>query len=85
MNNAEEIRHYMFHAVEVSNEKPVLLDKFLDNAIEVDVDAICDGREVFIGGILEHIELAGIHSGDSTCSLPAHTLSRKSKKTSASK
>ncbi len=54
-----------------SNDAPVLLDRFLDDAIEVDVDAICDGQQVVIGGIMEHIEQAGVHSGDSACSLPA--------------
>jgi carbamoyl-phosphate synthase large subunit len=59
----------------VSNESPVLLDRFLEDAIEVDVDAICDGEQVFIGGIMEHIEQAGVHSGDSACSLPPASLS----------
>ena len=66
---------YMRAAVAVSNESPVLLDHFLDGAIEVDVDAVCDGKDVFIGGIMEHIEQAGVHSGDSACALPPHTLS----------
>ncbi len=70
-----ELNRYMKHAVRVSNESPVLLDRFLDDAIEVDVDAICDGQEVLIGGIMEHIEQAGVHSGDSACSLPPYTLS----------
>jgi carbamoyl-phosphate synthase large subunit len=70
-----ELVRYMHHAVRVSNESPVLLDRFLDDAIEVDVDAICDGKEVLIGGIMEHIEQAGVHSGDSACSLPPYTLS----------
>jgi len=61
--------------VAVSNDSPVLLDRFLDEAIEVDVDAICDGQRVLIGGIMEHIEQAGIHSGDSACSLPPYGLS----------
>ncbi|MCS6066941.1 ATP-grasp domain-containing protein [Klebsiella variicola subsp. variicola] len=64
-------------AVSVSNDAPVLLDRFLDDAIEVDVDAICDGEMVLIGGIMEHIEQAGVHSGDSACSLPAYTLSQE--------
>jgi len=63
--------------VSVSNESPVLLDRFLDDATELDVDAICDGTDVVIGGIMEHIEQAGIHSGDSGCSLPPYTLSKK--------
>jgi len=70
-----ELREYMQEAVSVSNNSPVLLDKFLDKAIELDVDAICDGKDVYIGGIMEHIEEAGIHSGDSACSLPAVSLS----------
>ncbi|CAK0775098.1 carbamoyl phosphate synthetase subunit beta [Gammaproteobacteria bacterium] len=72
-----DLRRYMREAVSVSNDSPVLLDRFLDDAIEVDVDAICDGNEVFIGGIMEHIEQAGVHSGDSACSLPPYTLSLK--------
>ncbi|MEJ2322847.1 MAG: carbamoyl-phosphate synthase large subunit, partial [Gammaproteobacteria bacterium] len=70
-----DLRRYMREAVQVSNDSPVLLDRFLDDAIEVDVDAICDGKDVLIGGIMEHIEEAGVHSGDSACSLPAYTLS----------
>ncbi|MCB1867301.1 MAG: carbamoyl-phosphate synthase large subunit, partial [Gammaproteobacteria bacterium] len=72
----EDLRRYMREAVSVSNDSPVLLDHFLNDAIEVDVDAICDGREVVIGGIMEHIEEAGVHSGDSACSLPPYTLSQ---------
>ncbi|MEN8175572.1 MAG: carbamoyl-phosphate synthase large subunit [Pseudomonadota bacterium] len=71
----EDLVRYMHQAVQVSNDSPVLLDRFLDDAIEVDVDAICDGENVLIGGILEHIEQAGVHSGDSACSLPPYTLS----------
>ena len=59
----------------MSNDSPVLLDRFLDLAIEVDVDAICDGKDVYIGGIMEHVEQAGVHSGDSGCSLPPNSLS----------
>ncbi|MEE9575395.1 MAG: carbamoyl-phosphate synthase large subunit, partial [Gammaproteobacteria bacterium] len=73
--NENDLRTYMSTAVSVSNESPVLLDRFLNDAIEVDVDAICDGDEVLIGGIMEHIEQAGVHSGDSACSLPPHSLS----------
>ncbi|NCC39518.1 MAG: carbamoyl-phosphate synthase large subunit, partial [Gammaproteobacteria bacterium] len=69
-----ELNRYMREAVRVSNESPVLLDRFLDDAIEVDLDAICDGQDVLIGGIMEHIEQAGVHSGDSACSLPPYTL-----------
>ena len=72
-----DLRRYFNEAVSVSNESPVLLDRFLDDAIEVDVDAICDGEQVVIGGIMEHIEQAGVHSGDSACSLPAYTLSQE--------
>jgi carbamoyl-phosphate synthase large subunit len=71
----EDLRAYMTHAVRVSNDSPVLLDRFLDQAIEVDVDAICDGKDVYIGGIMEHVEQAGVHSGDSGCSLPPNSLS----------
>jgi carbamoyl-phosphate synthase large subunit len=75
--NEEELRSYMQNAVSVSNESPVLLDRFLDDAIEVDVDAISDGEQVVIGGIMQHIEQAGVHSGDSACSLPPYSLSEK--------
>ncbi|MFO1465700.1 MAG: carbamoyl-phosphate synthase large subunit, partial [Steroidobacteraceae bacterium] len=73
--NEDDLRQYMIDAVKVSNDSPVLLDRFLDLAIEVDVDAVCDGQEVLIGGIMEHVEQAGVHSGDSSCSLPPATLS----------
>ncbi len=72
----DDLRRYMREAVQVSNDSPVLLDRFLDDAIEVDVDAICDGEDVLIGSIMEHIEQAGVHSGDSACSLPPYTLSK---------
>jgi carbamoyl-phosphate synthase large subunit len=75
--NEEDLRAYMTNAVRVSNDSPVLLDRFLDVAIEVDVDAVCDGEDVLIGGIMEHIEQAGVHSGDSGCSLPPNSLSRE--------
>ncbi len=71
----EDLRYYLSHAVEVSNDAPVLLDKFLNDAIEVDIDAVCDGKEVMVGAIMEHIEQAGIHSGDSACTLPPFSLS----------
>lgn len=74
--NEDELKGYMKEAVKVSSEHPILIDKFLDEATEVDVDAICDGDEVFIGGIMEHIEEAGIHSGDSACVIPSQTLSK---------
>jgi carbamoyl-phosphate synthase large subunit len=70
-----DLERYMREAVKVSEKSPVLLDRFLDDAIEVDVDCIGDGVDVFIGGIMEHVEQAGIHSGDSACSLPAYSLS----------
>ena len=70
----DDLRAYMTDAVKVSNDSPVLLDRFLDLAIEVDVDAICDGEDVLIGGIMEHVEQAGVHSGDSACSLPPNGL-----------
>jgi carbamoyl-phosphate synthase large subunit len=73
--NDEELREYMDEAVRVSNDAPVLIDKFLDNAIELDVDAICDGKDVYIGSVMQHIEEAGIHSGDSACSLPPVSIS----------
>ncbi|HDR1129705.1 TPA: carbamoyl-phosphate synthase large subunit [Pasteurella multocida] len=75
--NVEELKRYMREAVSVSNDSPILLDHFLNNAIEVDVDCICDGAEVVIGGIMQHIEQAGIHSGDSACSLPPYSLSQE--------
>ena len=71
----EELNQYMALAISVSNEAPVLIDKFLDQAIELDVDAICDGKDVYIGSVMQHIEEAGIHSGDSACSLPPVNLS----------
>ena len=71
----EELKQYMAEAVSVSNDAPVLVDKFLDRAIELDVDCISDGTDVYIGGIMQHIEEAGIHSGDSACSLPPISLS----------
>jgi len=73
--NEEELRRYMTDAVQVSNDSPVLLDRFLDDAVELDVDAICDGKDVVIGGVMQHIEQAGVHSGDSACSLPPYNLS----------
>ncbi|HDR1802538.1 carbamoyl-phosphate synthase large subunit [Pasteurella multocida] len=75
--NVDELQRYMREAVSVSNDSPILLDHFLNNAIEVDVDCICDGAEVVIGGIMQHIEQAGIHSGDSACSLPPYSLSQE--------
>ncbi len=68
------LRRYMTEAVKVSNDSPVLLDSFLNRALEIDIDAVCDGEQVVIGGIMQHIEQAGIHSGDSACSLPPYSL-----------
>jgi carbamoyl-phosphate synthase large subunit len=75
--DVENLRRYMTTAVLASPEHPILIDKFLNEAIEIDVDALCDGSEVVIGGIMEHIEEAGIHSGDSACSLPPYTLAQE--------
>lgn len=72
--NEKELRNYMKQSENISFEAPLLLDHFLDHAIEVDIDVVCDGKDVLIGGIMEHIEQAGIHSGDSACSLPPHSL-----------
>ena len=77
VHNDEDLAIYMDAAINVSNDSPVLLDRFLDLATEVDVDCICDGERVLIGGIMEHIEQAGVHSGDSGCSLPPFSLSRE--------
>ncbi|HET8902582.1 MAG TPA: carbamoyl-phosphate synthase large subunit [Saccharospirillum sp.] len=72
-----ELERYMRDAVKVSNDSPVLLDHFLDSAIEIDIDAVSDGQQVVIGGIMQHIEQAGVHSGDSACSLPPYSLPKK--------
>ncbi len=72
-----DLERYMREAVKVSNDSPVLLDRFLNDATEVDVDAVCDGKQVIIGGVMEHIEQAGVHSGDSACSLPPYSLTRE--------
>ena len=77
VHNEKDLGDYMDKAVSVSNDSPVLLDRFLDLAIEVDVDIICDGKDVLVGGIMEHIEQAGVHSGDSGCSLPPFSLSNE--------
>ena len=77
VHGEDELRRYMRDAVQVSYNSPVLLDRFLDHAREVDVDAICDGEDVLIGGMMEHIEQAGVHSGDSACSIPPYSLSRE--------
>lgn len=75
VHEQNDLERYMREAVKVSNDSPVLLDRFLNNAIEIDVDCLCDGQEVFIGGVMEHIEQAGVHSGDSACCLPPYSLS----------
>jgi carbamoyl-phosphate synthase large subunit len=75
VHEQRDLERYMREAVKVSHDSPVLLDRFLNDAIECDVDAICDGDQVFIGGVMEHIEQAGVHSGDSACSLPPYSLS----------
>jgi len=75
--NDDELETYMTEAVKVSNKSPVLLDHFLNKAIEVDIDAVCDGEDILIGGLMEHIEQAGVHSGDSSCSIPAFSLNHE--------
>ena len=77
VHEPQDLERYMREAVKVSNDSPVLLDRFLNDAIECDVDALSDGQEVFIGGVMEHIEQAGVHSGDSACSLPPYYLQAK--------
>ncbi len=74
VHEQRDLERYMREAVKVSHDSPVLLDRFLNDAIEVDVDCICDGEQTFIGGVMEHIEQAGVHSGDSACSLPPYSL-----------
>ena len=73
----EELKKYLGEAVEISEDKPILLDSYLKDAIELDVDVISDGKDIKIGGVLQHIEQAGIHSGDSACSLPPYSLDKK--------
>jgi carbamoyl-phosphate synthase large subunit len=80
VHEKNDLERYMREAVKVSNESPVLLDRFLNDAIEVDIDAIADGKAVVVAGIMEHIEQAGVHSGDSACSLPPYSLSKKTQK-----
>ena len=75
VHEQSQLERYMREAVKVSNDSPVLLDRFLNDALEIDVDAICDGEDVLIGGIMQHVEQAGVHSGDSACSLPPYSLS----------
>jgi len=76
----KELVDYVFRSAEATNDHPILIDQFIENAFEFDVDALCDGKDVFIAGIMQHIEQAGIHSGDSSCVLPAHKISNKVKK-----
>ncbi|VFP85714.1 Carbamoyl-phosphate synthase large chain [Buchnera aphidicola (Cinara pseudotaxifoliae)] len=78
--NDNQLIEYFQHRDQKSKKQTILLDQYLDNATEIDVDAICDGKKVFIGGIMEHIEQAGIHSGDSACTLPVYTLDKKTEK-----
>ena len=80
VHEKNDLERYMREAVKVSNESPVLLDRFLNDAIEIDIDAISDGKMVVVAGIMEHIEQAGVHSGDSACSLPPYSLSKKIQK-----
>lgn len=75
--NDEELSYYLTQAIADIGDNPILLDEYLDQAIEIDVDAVSDGKDTFIGGIMQHIEEAGIHSGDSSCSIPAYSLSKK--------
>ncbi|MBI4988034.1 MAG: carbamoyl-phosphate synthase large subunit [Rhodocyclales bacterium] len=77
VHEQKDLERYMRDAIKVSNDSPVLLDRFLNDATEVDVDALSDGKQVIIGGIMQHIEQAGVHSGDSACSLPPYTLTRE--------
>ena len=77
VHEQSQLERYMREAVKVSNDSPVLLDRFLNDALEIDVDAICDGEDVLIGGIMQHVEQAGVHSGDSACSLPPYSLSEE--------
>ena len=77
IHDENQLKKYIDEAVKVSGNNPVLIDRFLNDAIEVDVDAVCDGNDVFVAGIMEHIEEAGIHSGDSACSIPPYTLKKE--------
>jgi carbamoyl-phosphate synthase large subunit len=78
--NKEQLVDYVFRSAEATNDHPILIDQFIENAFEFDVDALCDGEEVFIAGIMQHIEEAGVHSGDSSCVLPPYDMSSKVKK-----
>ena len=74
VDGPQQLDHYIATAVQVSGKSPVLIDRYLRDAIEVDVDAICDGTDVAVCGVLQHIEEAGVHSGDSACAIPPHSL-----------
>ncbi len=74
VQDEEMLREYMAAAVDVSPDRPILIDKFLENAIEAEADAIADGKDAFVPAVMEHIELAGVHSGDSACSIPSRTI-----------
>src|SRR5205085_8232973 len=74
VRDEEQLARYIRDAVRVSGDSPVLIDQYLSRATEVDVDALCDGKDVFVAGVMEHIEEAGVHSGDSACSLPPFSL-----------
>ena len=76
----EQLVDYVFRSAEATNDHPILIDQFIENAFEFDVDALCDGEEVFIGGIMQHIEEAGVHSGDSSCVIPPYEVSDVVKK-----
>jgi len=80
VHRQEDLERYMRDAVKVSNDSPVLLDRYLSDAIEVDVDCVSDGKEVFVGGVMEHVEQAGVHSGDSACCMPPHSLSESTER-----
>ena len=73
----DSLSQFVKQATEVSGEHPILIDKFLEDAFEFDVDALCDGKDILIGGIMQHIEEAGVHSGDSSCVIPAYSLNDK--------
>ena len=76
----EQLVDYVFRSAEATNDHPILIDQFIENAFEFDVDALCDGENVFIGGIMQHIEEAGVHSGDSSCVIPPYEVSDTVKK-----
>ena len=75
IHSDEELTRYLKEAFQATEDRPLLLDRFLSGAIEVDIDLLCDGEDVMIGGVMQHVEEAGVHSGDSSCVTPPHTLS----------